>query len=413
MSARSLRFFACTLVLATGALAQGYEESNLTPAAILGAWQAVGPSGEQLWFEEARCTWKRGDRVLRYRARYDTGRVLLERGGQLRQHTFQVIGDKLFFETGGLLIGFARLDRVPPGFLVEPIRLGSSAPSESDRRAVSNQLVRQLESTDTKGSPLLRGLVEHHGWIDPSRFGEEAAGAAFVLLVQSGDLPLALAALPELERMTRDGDFPARNFAQFCDRVQLDLGRSQRYGTQLATAIDGRLRLLPIAERDSLEERRAAIGLEPHADYLQSVQATENTEIGEVADMKIAELDMEQLEWRKRPLLLFAPDARLSGLQAMNARLLAAGVELADRDMTVITVAGFDGTVDGSPLPAKTVGDLRERFEPDPERLTIVLVGKDGGEKLREHEPIPLSRIFGLVDSMPMRRREMRERDGK
>ena len=40
----------------------------------------------------------------------------------------------------------------------------------------------------------------------------------------------------------------------------------------------------------------------------------------------------------------------------------------------------------------------------------ILLVGKDGGVKLRSEEPVSIQRIFDLIDSMPMRRREMREK---
>jgi len=38
----------------------------------------------------------------------------------------------------------------------------------------------------------------------------------------------------------------------------------------------------------------------------------------------------------------------------------------------------------------------------------VVLIGKDGGEKLRREEGATLGEIFGLIDTMPMRRREMR-----
>jgi hypothetical protein len=35
------------------------------------------------------------------------------------------------------------------------------------------------------------------------------------------------------------------------------------------------------------------------------------------------------------------------------------------------------------------------------------LIGKDGTVKLRSAEPVPVKDIFGLIDSMPMRRQEM------
>jgi hypothetical protein len=42
--------------------------------------------------------------------------------------------------------------------------------------------------------------------------------------------------------------------------------------------------------------------------------------------------------------------------------------------------------------------------------FAAVLVGRDGGEKLRSAEPVPAEKLFDLIDAMPMRQREMRAR---
>ena len=47
------------------------------------------------------------------------------------------------------------------------------------------------------------------------------------------------------------------------------LGKKQIYGSQLHT-IDSELRLMPVEDPDRLDERRAAVGLPPIAEYLQS-----------------------------------------------------------------------------------------------------------------------------------------------
>ena len=35
--------------------------------------------------------------------------------------------------------------------------------------------------------------------------------------------------------------------------------------------------------------------------------------------------------------------------------------------------------------------------------FTVILIGKDNGEKLRSHQPVSLTKLFDLVDNMPMR----------
>lgn len=41
--------------------------------------------------------------------------------------------------------------------------------------------------------------------------------------------------------------------------------------------------------------------------------------------------------------------------------------------------------------------------------FTVILVGKDGDDKLREFTPIPLKKLFGTIDAMPMRKDEMEQ----
>ena len=42
--------------------------------------------------------------------------------------------------------------------------------------------------------------------------------------------------------------------------------------------------------------------------------------------------------------------------------------------------------------------------------FTIILVGKDGGEKYRSTKPVSLKYLYGLIDPMPMRKAEMKEK---
>lgn len=54
-----------------------------------------------------------------------------------------------------------------------------------------------------------------------------------------------------------------------------------------------------------------------------------------------------------------------------------------------------------------------DAFDIDRKTWTLILVGKDGGEKFRSGAPVSPDLIFGLIDSMPMRKREMEQRNHK
>ena len=53
--------------------------------------------------------------------------------------------------------------------------------------------------------------------------------------------------------------------------------------------------------------------------------------------------------------------------------------------------------------------DLRVEYSTGADEFAVVLIGRDGGEKLRSAEPVTVEELFGKIDGMPMRRRELRE----
>ena len=50
---------------------------------------------------------------------------------------------------------------------------------------------------------------------------------------------------------------------------------------------------------------------------------------------------------------------------------------------------------------------MYDHFKVLPDTYATVLIGKDGGEKERFGEPVQPVMLFGLIDRMPMRRREL------
>lgn len=45
---------------------------------------------------------------------------------------------------------------------------------------------------------------------------------------------------------------------------------------------------------------------------------------------------------------------------------------------------------------------------PSDSSFTLILIGKDGGEKFRSYKPVSAKDIFDMVDVMPMRRQEIK-----
>ena len=95
---------------------------------------------------------------------------------------------------------------------------------------------------------------------------------------------------------------------------------------------------------------------------------------------------------------------------ASRQRRMLAGVRggLIERDMVVVSVVGDRVRVDGRGTDRIGADDLRRAVDTSTAAFSVLLIGKDGGVKLRSAEPVGAERLFALIDTMPMRRQEMR-----
>jgi hypothetical protein len=122
-------------------------------------------------------------------------------------------------------------------------------------------------------------------------------------------------------------------------------------------------------------------------------------------------MPLEPYLWNRRLLIIFAPSLDDPGLLGQRERNAHAIEGLQARDMVVFAVIGDDHVnAELNDAPAGGAAEIRRRFEVHEDGFAVVLVGKDGTEKFRSAEPIEPEIIFDIVDGMPMRRREMRER---
>jgi hypothetical protein len=114
------------------------------------------------------------------------------------------------------------------------------------------------------------------------------------------------------------------------------------------------------------------------------------------------EQTLRQSRWKKRVLLVAAPNAEQVDFKTQKALLAANRAELAERDFLVLDVLY-------SQLSAADQQFLSKKIGVQPPSFTVILIGKDGGVKEKSNRPIPPADLFGTVDKMPMRREEMRK----
>lgn len=123
-------------------------------------------------------------------------------------------------------------------------------------------------------------------------------------------------------------------------------------------------------------------------------------------------MDLNQYKWKNRLLLIFAPDDGHSLLHNLESDIAAQPGEVSERDLIVFKIIeNGPSFMAATRLDPQTAAHIRNKFKASHERFTCILVGKDGGIKLRRKDPVRLQDIFELIDAMPMRQQEMRQKN--
>ncbi|KDE99833.1 hypothetical protein Y900_013030 [Mycolicibacterium aromaticivorans JS19b1 = JCM 16368] len=119
--------------------------------------------------------------------------------------------------------------------------------------------------------------------------------------------------------------------------------------------------------------------------------------------------ELGDYRWERRPLLVFAPTLSDPRLAETLSRTEASRCDFASRDVMLGQVlATGSSALDGQPVDAEQSKRLRTQFEVDAAAFTVVLIGKDGGEKLRVTGVPDLQHIYAVIDGIPLRGNESR-----
>ena len=123
------------------------------------------------------------------------------------------------------------------------------------------------------------------------------------------------------------------------------------------------------------------------------------------------QLDLSQFQWKNRLLFLFAPNRSHPLFDVLQKSIAVQQAEVTDRDLVIFEILETGSSrMDTSDFDPQMAQALRDKFDVHPGRFTVILVGKDGGIKLNRQDQTRLEDIFALIDAMPMRREEMRQK---
>jgi len=162
------------------------------------------------------------------------------------------------------LLAMERLDQAP--FRAKLV----SGLNASDWEAIKQMRVRHAAR--------LAEIIAELGWPGASLVGKDGANAAW-LIVQHADHDVIFQrrCLHLMEPLVNTGDVSKTDFAYLTDRVLVNEGRRQIYGTQTERGPDGRYRPMPVDDENNLDRRRKSVGLGSERKYLRSLQKLAET----------------------------------------------------------------------------------------------------------------------------------------
>ena len=144
------------------------------------------------------------------------------------------------------------------------------SPRRVEPRKASVEEMRRVAEENTAW---LKAVIAEHGWPGVRMVGSDGADVAWLLAQHADhDLDFQRECLALLEKAVEAHDAYPRHLAYLADRVLIKEGKPQRYGTQFRGSEP-----FPIEAPEDVDERRAAVGLEPLADYAKHFQRYADT----------------------------------------------------------------------------------------------------------------------------------------
>ena len=120
--------------------------------------------------------------------------------------------------------------------------------------------------------------------------------------------------------------------------------------------------------------------------------------------------ELSKHRWQHRLLLILTDNINSPAYQRQIAALSKEQADLTERKLVIYTLTPKQyrtGLTDENSW--KPSDSLYEKYRKAVSEVEVVLIGLDGGVKLREQDILSCEKLFAVIDAMPMRRAEIRK----
>ncbi len=135
-----------------------------------------------------------------------------------------------------------------------------------------------INKADAANLVKVKAILEKYGWLGEDVVGSEGNSALF-LVIQHADQQSQVKYLPMMREAVKNKKASGSSLALLEDRVALGQGKRQIYGSQIGTnPVTQKQCVLPLDDPDNVDKRRAEVGLQPLAEYINYWKMTWDVE---------------------------------------------------------------------------------------------------------------------------------------
>jgi len=114
----------------------------------------------------------------------------------------------------------------------------------------------------------VKALLDKYGWLGSDVIGGQGNSTLF-LVIQHSNQATQEKYLPMMREAVKNGKAEGKSLALLEDRVALGQGKKQIYGSQIGRNPKTKLYyVLPLLDPETVDRRRAEVGLQPLAEYV-------------------------------------------------------------------------------------------------------------------------------------------------
>ena len=138
-------------------------------------------------------------------------------------------------------------------------------------KLTNDALKKQVDIVRGESNARLCQILKEFGWPTLAEVGKDGVSATIYLVRSSRQPDLQVDLLPVIIAAVKRGEADKGEVADLVDRIRVDAGRKQLFGTQVKI-MNGFLVLVPIEAEAQVDARRKQFGLAPLADHLRELQ---------------------------------------------------------------------------------------------------------------------------------------------